>query len=91
MVLYTDGVTDAENERGDFFGEERLADVARGKVDGSALDIRTALFDSVIEFVGGAERNDDITILVVKREPRPAATVGSPGSADREGEVRREG
>ena len=84
LILYTDGVTDAENVRGEFFGEERVADVARTKVGGSALEIRTALFDSVVEFAGAAERNDDITILVVKREPRPAATVVGSRSAELE-------
>jgi serine phosphatase RsbU (regulator of sigma subunit) len=82
VVLYTDGVTDAENESGDFFGEERVADVVRGKVDGTALEIRTALFDSVIEFIGGAERNDDITIMAVKRDPPPIATADMAGSAE---------
>jgi serine phosphatase RsbU (regulator of sigma subunit) len=81
LILYTDGVTDAENERGEFFGEERLASVARAKVGDSALEIRRAIFDSVVEFAGRAERSDDITILVVKREPHATANVGSPGRA----------
>lgn len=84
LVLYTDGVTDAENERAEFYGEERLADVVRANVAGSALQIRRALFDSVVAFSGEAERGDDITILVVKREPRAAEAVGSPGSGELE-------
>jgi serine phosphatase RsbU (regulator of sigma subunit) len=90
LVLYTDGVTDAENERGEFFGEGRLAEVARGGIDKSALEMRAALFDSVIEFVGDAERDDDITIMVVKREASPAATVGAVRDGAREGEAGRD-
>lgn len=90
LVLYTDGVTDAQNDGGEFFGEERVASVACATAGGSALEIRTALFNSVIEFVGENERDDDITIVVVKRDPRPAEEIVASRQADSASEAPHE-
>ncbi|MFH1501503.1 MAG: PP2C family protein-serine/threonine phosphatase [Candidatus Eisenbacteria bacterium] len=68
-VLYTDGVTEAQNVDEEFFGEERLLERARASRHGTALDIRVAVFDAVQEFIGDAPRFDDITLAVVKRDP----------------------
>ena len=67
-VLYTDGVTEAQNAADEFFGEERLMQVAVEHRERSALEIRSAIFDAVQEFVGDAPRYDDITLAVLKRE-----------------------
>jgi serine phosphatase RsbU (regulator of sigma subunit) len=69
-VLYTDGVTEAQNVEEEFFGEERLIELALANRHGSALDIRDAVFDAVEEFIGDAPRFDDITLAVVKRDPQ---------------------
>ncbi|MBD3349654.1 MAG: SpoIIE family protein phosphatase [Candidatus Eisenbacteria bacterium] len=70
VVLFTDGVTEAQNASEEFFGEERLVRVAVANRDRSALDLRVAIFEAVQEFMGGAPRSDDIAIAVVKREQR---------------------
>ncbi len=69
-LLYTDGVTEAQNLEEDFFGEERLLHHARANRDRSALDIRVAIFEAIQEFVGEAPRFDDITLAVLKRDPQ---------------------
>jgi len=68
-VLYTDGVTEAQNASEEFFGEERLIEVARANRDRSALDMRVAIFEAVQEFIGDTPRSDDIAVAVIKREP----------------------
>lgn len=65
LVLYTDGVTEAMNGAGEFFGEDRLRDVIRDrKGDPAALIVR-AIWDAVRAF-RGREQDDDLTVVVVK-------------------------
>ena len=63
MFLYTDGVTEAENPADELFGNERLLDCL-GKLNGSSPEsIIETVRNSVDEFVDGADRFDDITML----------------------------
>jgi len=68
LLAYTDGVTDATNAEDEPFGERRLVDVARANVGLSAIELRTAVFDEIKDFVGAAEQEDDITLMVVARD-----------------------
>ena len=67
LVLYTDGITEAQNEMGTYFGPERILQVVRSRRESSALEIQEALLADVKRFVGNAKRQDDIAILVVAR------------------------
>jgi serine phosphatase RsbU (regulator of sigma subunit)/DNA-binding NarL/FixJ family response regulator len=66
LVLYTDGVTDAEDERGSFFGQERLLEVAQANLGRSAQDIQDAVMAGVHEFMGETPQFDDITLVIVR-------------------------
>jgi len=68
LVLYTDGVTDAENEQGTFFGQERLLEVLRTNQEHPAQDIQDTLITHIHDFVGHAPQFDDIALMVVARE-----------------------
>jgi len=67
LVLYTDGVSEAQNESGDFFGNERLMDALETGFDPSAEIFRNNILESVHTFTGAAPRLDDITLVVVSR------------------------
>ena len=69
LILYTDGVTEAFNSEWEEHGEERMLNQVRLKGDGSAKNLITAIFDSVIGFAGIAPQSDDITITVLKWNP----------------------
>jgi len=69
LVLYTDGVTDAQDAQGVFFGEDRLRASARANAGRTALDIQQAILADIDGFVGGARQQDDIALMVVLREP----------------------
>jgi serine phosphatase RsbU (regulator of sigma subunit) len=69
LVVYTDGLPDAENEKGEPFGEERVVATARTRLGEPAADLRDALFEDVRGFIGDATRVDDITATVVRRQP----------------------
>jgi sigma-B regulation protein RsbU (phosphoserine phosphatase) len=74
LVLYTDGVIDAQNPQEALFGEERLRRAVRAQQElpptqGSlAQDIRDAIVADIGAFVGDAAQLDDITLLVVARD-----------------------
>lgn len=67
LVLYSDGVTDAQNESGEDFGEARLLDVLRAGRGRSASALIEDVFTAIDRFVGDVPQFDDITMLIVKR------------------------
>jgi len=67
LLLYTDGVTEAQNGRGVFFGEERLQEVLRSTKERSAPDIQDALIAQLNNFIGDAPQFDDTTSMVLVR------------------------
>ncbi len=66
LVLYTDGVTEAENKDHEPFGVERLAGVVAEYADYSAEEILNAIVESVQAFMGEAPPFDDMTLVVVR-------------------------
>jgi sigma-B regulation protein RsbU (phosphoserine phosphatase) len=68
LVLYTDGVPDAQDRDETFFGADRLKALARANLGHSADDVRDVLMAEVHEFVGDAPQSDDITLMVVVRD-----------------------
>lgn len=66
LILYTDGVTEAVNEKGEAFGEERLKLAIRESRDATAREIILRIQDAVIAFAGTMHQFDDITLLVAK-------------------------
>jgi sigma-B regulation protein RsbU (phosphoserine phosphatase) len=66
LVLYTDGITEAENSQGEEFGVERLSAVIRRDSSMSAEELMNSIFQSAEAFCQGVGFNDDATALVVK-------------------------
>jgi len=67
LVLYTDGITEAQNEQQEFFGEDRLLACVRAHVGRPAQGIRDAIVADVHRFVGDAPQFDDIALMVLVR------------------------
>ena len=68
LVLYTDGITEAQNEQEAFFGEDRLLESVRANLGRPAQDIQDAIITAVYEFMGDAPQFDDIALAVVVRD-----------------------
>ena len=66
LLFLTDGVTEAENERGELFGTDRLLSHIKSA---SGPPYGKGLLDAVNLWRGGAEASDDLTMLEVWREP----------------------
>ena len=68
LVMYTDGVTEASDAEGEFFGLERLQAVVMCHAAGEARAIVKEIHGAVERFTNGAPQQDDITLLVMKVE-----------------------
>jgi len=76
LVLYTDGVTEAENLLGEEFGLDRLFATVRHGYSLSAEDLMVSIYNAAADFCGD-HFNDDATILVVKCNFDGSSTVSS--------------
>ncbi|MBO7509606.1 MAG: serine/threonine-protein phosphatase, partial [Bacteroidales bacterium] len=67
ILLYTDGVTEAENVNQEQYGEQRLLDFAAARPASlTAREWVEALTASIRDFAGKAPQNDDVTIVYIK-------------------------
>jgi phosphoserine phosphatase RsbU/P len=68
LVLYTDGITEPENEYGEDFGEQRLRDLLIAHADRDGAEITAAVVDAVRRWSAFPEElPDDMTILVLRK------------------------
>jgi len=67
LVLYTDGISEAQDNSGLFFGNDRLEEILKEGFSTSAETYRDKIFDRVQGFIGSAPRLDDITLIVLSR------------------------
>jgi len=68
VVLYTDGITEAENIDKQMYGLERLCQVIQQNWQQTAEQIRAAVINDVRQFIGTQKIFDDITLLVLKQQ-----------------------
>jgi sigma-B regulation protein RsbU (phosphoserine phosphatase) len=66
ILLYTDGVTEAFNEREEYYGEERMNAMITKNRFRPAREIGEALLEDIRLFAGPAPQSDDITFIIVK-------------------------
>lgn len=68
VVLYTDGITEAENTQGVQYGLERLCQIIKNNWRNSAKNIRQTVISDVKEYIGTNKVYDDITLVVIKKK-----------------------
>ena len=66
LVLFTDGVTEAANEREELFGDERLAAALRGAAGEAPQGMVRSILREVRSFAGSAQQSDDIAVLACR-------------------------
>jgi sigma-B regulation protein RsbU (phosphoserine phosphatase) len=69
LVVHTDGVTEAREPSGQFYGEDRYRATLAAAAGRAAGEIVDAVVADVEAFRNGAEASDDLTLLVVRRSP----------------------
>jgi sigma-B regulation protein RsbU (phosphoserine phosphatase) len=66
MILYTDGVTEAINEREEMFEVERLVNIIKETKNATAQETLERIISSVFQFSGTQPQFDDITLMIIK-------------------------
>lgn len=73
LVLYSDGLSEAENSAGDQYGESRLANFLAMQHARNAKDLLAATIQDLKEFSGEKKLADDLTVMVLHRDHSAAA------------------
>jgi sigma-B regulation protein RsbU (phosphoserine phosphatase) len=66
LLIFSDGISEAENDSGEEYGEERLARFAVEHRTLPAAELRDAIFAEVDSWIGARERGDDQTLVIMK-------------------------
>lgn len=64
LLIFSDGITEAFNEKGEEFGRERLLEVVACSSERSAREMRDAILEKVSSHSGGRPQSDDLTLVV---------------------------
>jgi len=64
LLLYTDGITEAINPQGIFWGEDKLADIIRQNANSSAEHLIQKILQALKDHTDGSPLADDITLMI---------------------------
>ncbi|HUD98165.1 MAG TPA: SpoIIE family protein phosphatase, partial [Bryobacteraceae bacterium] len=67
LVVYSDGLTDAQNPREELFGTERLLEIIRREAPSGSQALEQQFLKAIEEFTQGMPQTDDITFVVVEK------------------------
>lgn len=67
LFFFTDGVTEARNAEGDFFGDERLLETAVSGKNDTAAEMAMRVETAVSNFTQNTPQSDDLTLVIIKR------------------------
>lgn len=66
FLIFSDGLTEAKNDRGDFFGKERLMQIVRMET-GSSEQMGSSILRDIYRFCGTQRPADDLSLIILKR------------------------
>src|SRR5215472_9237149 len=67
LVAYSDGLTEAENVRGEMLGEDGVKAIIRAEAKSGSKHLERKLLDTIQSFTAGRSQTDDITLILVER------------------------
>ncbi|MFA5116831.1 MAG: SpoIIE family protein phosphatase [Candidatus Omnitrophota bacterium] len=67
ILLYTDGVTEAQNQSGERFGLERVQSIFKSNIQKSPQELMQVIRDEVYSFIGNYPQYDDITLILMEK------------------------
>jgi serine phosphatase RsbU (regulator of sigma subunit) len=73
LVVYSDGLTDAQNRREEMFGAARLRRIVEQTAPYGSAALQSAMRQAVDEFTQGMPQTDDITLVVVEKKAEQRA------------------
>lgn len=72
LLLFTDGITEAFNEREEEYGEDRLANFLQKHANAEPRDLLQSLVNDVLKFCSSAKPSDDMTMMIITKMASPA-------------------
>lgn len=79
IVLYTDGVTEAMNAKGEEFGMDRFTNIIKSHHEMGPKELCGSIMKNIIEFRGAAAQYDDITMIAIRARAEAFAGRQAPG------------
>jgi serine phosphatase RsbU (regulator of sigma subunit) len=67
LVVYSDGLTDAQTPQGEMFGEKRLLEIIRREGPSGSDAVERGFLQAIQDFTEGLPQTDDITFVVVEK------------------------
>jgi serine phosphatase RsbU (regulator of sigma subunit) len=77
LVIYSDGVSETQNAAGEEYGPVRLYNTVARYLDSTAAGIRDKIEADLTKFAQGTPANDDITLVIVKRQAEGVAVASN--------------
>lgn len=68
LVLYTDGINEAQNQKGEFYGEQRMMNIIKNEKHRTPKEIAYLIIEDVQKFSAKSTYTDDKTLVVIKRD-----------------------
>ncbi len=68
-MIYSDGVTEARNAAGEFFGTRPLREIASAHAASSCTELHAAVERAIEDYTEGTPQADDITLVVLEYRP----------------------
>ena len=66
FAFFSDGITEAMNEKDELFGETKLTELLKGRTKSRSAELMRNVWDEIKSFRGSAQPNDDMTMVIVK-------------------------
>lgn len=66
FAFFSDGITEAMNEKNELFGEDKLTEILKGKSTNRSSEVMQNVWNEIKLFKGNAQPNDDMTMVIVK-------------------------
>jgi sigma-B regulation protein RsbU (phosphoserine phosphatase) len=67
LVVYSDGLTDAETPQGEMFGEKRLLEIIQREGPSGSPAVERNFLKAIPDFTQGTPQTDDITFVIVEK------------------------
>lgn len=66
FIFYTDGLSEAMNDKDEEYGEERLCELIEKNAEKSVGELKEVIIDSILSFLNGKNLSDDLTLILLK-------------------------
>ena len=73
LLFYTDGITDTENQSGQFYGQDKMIRCVEAQTVKTPAFIIQALLEDIHSHIGQGNQSDDLTLLAIKYKGIPGS------------------